>query len=104
MKVKVFYPDMDGTIRFSKRELEALLDEVYNEGYADGRRNPYYTWTSPYYTTTTPYITTCEGTTTSGSTNGNILDSSTITTSLNTPFTYTTSSNVNSAPPASSVL
>ena len=33
MKVKVFYPDRDGNIRFSKKELEALLDEVYNEGY-----------------------------------------------------------------------
>ena len=46
MKVKVFYPDMDGRIHFTKKELEDLLNEVYKEGYNDAR--PYY-WTSPYY-------------------------------------------------------
>lgn len=46
MKVKVFYPDRDGRIHFTKEELQALLDEVYREGYNDAR--PYY-WSSPYY-------------------------------------------------------
>lgn len=59
MKIKVFYPDTDGSIRFSKQELQALLDEVYREGYNDAK--PYY-WQSPYWSnsgtiTTTPYIT-----------------------------------------------
>ena len=59
MKIKVFYPDPDGSIRFSKQELQALLDEVYKEGYNDAK--PYY-WQSPYWSnsgtiTTTPYIT-----------------------------------------------
>lgn len=46
MKIKVFYPDRDGRISFTKKELEDLLDEVYREGYNDGRP---YTWTSPYW-------------------------------------------------------
>ena len=59
MKVKVFYPDKNGRISFTKDELQKLLDEVYQEGYNDGR--PYY-WTSPYYYSTTPYYTTTSGT------------------------------------------
>ena len=62
MKIKVFYPDKDGKISFTKKELQTLLDEVYKEGYNDAR--PYY-WQSPYWynsgtittTTTTPNIT-----------------------------------------------
>lgn len=59
MKIKIFYPDPDGSIRFSKQELQALLDEVYKEGYNDAK--PYYQQ-SPYLSnsgsiTTTPYIT-----------------------------------------------
>ena len=59
MKIKIFYPDPDGSIRFSKQELQALLDEVYKEGYNDAK--PYY-WQSPYLSnsgsiTTTHYIT-----------------------------------------------
>ena len=98
MRVKVFYPDRDGTIHLTKKELESLLDEVYNEGYTDGRRNPYFTWTSPYYTSTTPYITTCE-------THGNVSNSTTISSS-NSNITYT-SSNANitgSVPTAGQVL
>jgi len=37
MKVKVFYPDFDGRISLTKEELENLLDEVYDEGYHDGK-------------------------------------------------------------------
>lgn len=40
MKIKVFYPDRDGRISFTKKELEELLDEVYKEGYNDAK--PYY--------------------------------------------------------------
>lgn len=64
MKVKVFYPDPDGSIHFSKQELQALLDEVYREGYNDAK--PYY-WNTPSITwtnrglngiTTAPYTYT----------------------------------------------
>lgn len=55
MKIKVFYPDRDGRISFTKKELEDLLDEVYREGYNDGRP---YTWTSPYYPSNVGTITT----------------------------------------------
>lgn len=61
MKVKVFYPDKNGKISFTKEELQALLDEVYKEGYNDAR--PYY-WTTPSWTyrdsntITTPYTYT----------------------------------------------
>ena len=54
MKIKVFYPDRDGRIHFTKEELQALLDEVYREGYNDAR--PYY-WSSPYYWTNTGITT-----------------------------------------------
>lgn len=49
MKVKVFYPNKNDKIEFTRKELEELLDEVYNDGYNDGR---YSTWTY-----TTPSIT-----------------------------------------------
>lgn len=56
--VKVFYPNKNGKIEFTKQEIEKLLDEVYNQGYRDGQNHPYW-WTSPIWTyptiTTTPY-------------------------------------------------
>lgn len=85
MKIKVFYPDPDGSIRFSKQELQALLDEVYKEGYNDAR--PYH-WYSPYWsnsgTISTPYLT-C-----SSSNSSNSLSSSTTISNKDVPFTYTT--------------
>lgn len=88
MKVKVFYPEPDGSIRLSKQELQALLDEVYREGYNDAK--PYY-WSSPYWSnsgtiTTTPYITY----TTTASNSTTNLNSAT-TTSTTVPSTLTTS-------------
>lgn len=88
MKVKVFYPEPDGSIRLSKQELQALLDEVYREGYNDAK--PYY-WSSPYWSnsgtiTTTPYITY---TTTASNSTANL--NSTTTTSATVPSTLTTS-------------
>ena len=53
MMVKVFYPNKNGKIEFTKQEIEKLLDEVYNQGYRDGQNHPYW-WTSPSITTT-PY-------------------------------------------------
>lgn len=49
MKIKVFTPEFDGSIRFSKEELQRLLDEVYAEGYNDGSIHRNY-WTYPYLT------------------------------------------------------
>lgn len=88
MKVKVFYPEPDGSIRLSKQELQALLDEVYREGYNDAK--PYY-WSNPYWSnsgtiTTTPCITY---TTTASNSMANL--NSTTTTSTTVPSTLTTS-------------
>lgn len=51
MKYKVLQLNADGTIIFTKEELENLLDEVYQEGYAVGRHSdrtyPLYPYYSP---------------------------------------------------------
>lgn len=71
MKTKIFTKNKQGKIEFTERELKALLDEIYNDGYNDGSKKYYYTtpyyyhW--PYYGSTTP-ITYC---TTNASTAGN---------------------------------
>ena len=56
MKIKIFYPEQDGSIRLTKQELQTLLDEVYHEGYDDGRihGNTYpWRWNGGIYTNTT---------------------------------------------------
>ncbi len=73
MKYKILTPDEDGKFIFTKEELEKLLDEVYQEGFDDGKKitittpsapaspwvvNPYNPViyadkTAPTYTTTT---------------------------------------------------
>ncbi len=53
MKYKILQLDANGRISFTKEELEKLLDEVYNNGYEDGRKTcwyPYWTYkTEPTY-------------------------------------------------------
>ena len=49
MKVKVFYPNREGKIEFTRQELEKLLDEVYREGQKDCNCSKSWTWTTPYY-------------------------------------------------------
>ena len=49
MKVKVFYPNREGRIEFTRQELEKLLDEVYREGQKDYDCGKSLTWTAPYY-------------------------------------------------------
>lgn len=49
MKVKVFYPNREGKIEFTRQELEKLLDEVYREGQKDCNCSKSWTWTAPYY-------------------------------------------------------
>lgn len=35
MKVKIFYPNTNGNIELTKKQLEDLLEEAYDEGYRD---------------------------------------------------------------------
>ena len=53
MKVKVFQPNHNGKIEFTRAELEKLLNEVYTDGYNEGKSS-HWTWTSPY-------ISSCDG-------------------------------------------
>ena len=53
MKVKVFTKNQNGKIEFTEDELQKLLDEIYNEGYWDSKKNNYI-YTTPY-THTYPY-------------------------------------------------
>ena len=57
-------PNKNNKLEFSKKELEELLDKAYNEGYAKGKNEHYYTWTAPSITTT-PYILSTTTTATS---------------------------------------
>ena len=43
MKIKILYPNENGKLEFSKAELEKLLTEAYNEGFADGKKVSTYT-------------------------------------------------------------
>lgn len=45
MKIKVFYPNQQGKLEFTKKELEELLNEAYHEGYQDGDRKHWYGYT-----------------------------------------------------------
>lgn len=68
MIIKVFKFNNNDKIEFTQKELENLLNEVYNNGYLDGRNSKDYTWTSPswYLNGTQRYaddktiITTCK--------------------------------------------
>ena len=41
MKVKIFMPNKDGKIEFDQKDLESLLNEIYEEGYIDGKKNSF---------------------------------------------------------------
>ena len=47
MKTKIFTKNEKGKIEFTEKELKALLDEIYNEGYNDGKSRSYI-YTTPY--------------------------------------------------------
>ena len=51
MKVKVFQSNHNGKIEFTRAELEKLLNEVYTDGYNEGKSS-HWTWTSPYLNNT----------------------------------------------------
>ena len=74
MKIKIFYPNTNGKLEFTKEELESLLNEAYNDGYRDG--NYCRTWTYTY-----PSIT-CNS---SDATISNIVDS---TNAKSEPYNY----------------
>ena len=59
-KYKVFTPNANKKVEFTKEELEKLLNEVYNEGYTDGKAS---NWTIGYGDVITqPYTKiTCNG-------------------------------------------
>lgn len=46
MRIKIFVPNARGKIELTKEELEQLLNESYNQGWADKPGGYYY---SPYY-------------------------------------------------------
>ena len=48
MMVKVFEANNNGKIEFARKDLEKLLNEVYEAGYREGKENHSWTWTSPY--------------------------------------------------------
>ena len=47
MKTKIFTKNEKGKIEFTENELKKLLDEIYNEGYDDGKSRSYI-YTTPY--------------------------------------------------------
>lgn len=50
MKVKIFYPNSEDKIEFTREELEKLINDIYNEGYEDGRsRSEVITVPTPVY-------------------------------------------------------
>lgn len=75
MKTKIFTKNSRGKIEFTEDELGKLLDEIYEDGYNDGRSTtyiysyPYYgkKWWDPWY----------YGTTTAGNTILNYCDTAT---------------------------
>jgi hypothetical protein len=48
MIIKVFETNNNGKIEFTHKDLEKLLNEVYNAGYREGQESHSWTWTSPY--------------------------------------------------------
>ena len=50
MRIKIFVPNEYGRIELTKEELEKLLNESYQQGWADKPERPYYYQTYPYVT------------------------------------------------------
>lgn len=64
-RIVVIETNKAGKVELTKEELQKMLDDAYNQGYADGNR--FTTVTSPYYPITLPtniekdYVTiTCQ--------------------------------------------
>lgn len=82
---KRFEKNKNGKVEFTETELKALLDEVYNHGYNDGKYNSGVVWNSPskWYDDwwNKPVITWCNDSTAS-STSVTLDDYSTTTTNV----------------------
>lgn len=80
--IKIFTLNKNNKIELTEKELKALLDEAYWEGYRNGS-NTTWTYTSPSYDKWSPYYsTTCTNATTG-----------TITLTSNTPSDINTYTN-----------
>ena len=63
MKIKIFCPNSNGKLEFTKEELENLINEAYNDGYRDGSFTKTWAYRYPIVSfdsttdnaTTTPY-------------------------------------------------
>ena len=101
MKTKFFTKNSKGKVEFTEKELKKLLDEIYNEGYRDGRASKTYTYTTPWYPyyTNTPYYTwTTTATSTGDNTitvNGGEYSSNTICSTADTAATTISSTAIN---------
>lgn len=103
--VKVFTKNKQGKIEFTESELKKLLDEVYQDGYQDGKGQHVYwysppwwyhgygydwTWYSPYVVSNATSDISINGTL-SGSSISNVITNSDYTTSTSTTITGTPS-------------
>lgn len=70
MKTKFFTLNKNNKVEFTEKELRRLLDEIYNDGYSDGRNSRGWWYTTPVrYTYTSPWYTTTSATSNSSSDN-----------------------------------
>ena len=83
MKVKVFQSNHNGKIEFTRAELEKLLNEVYTDGYNEGKSS-HWTWTSPY-------VNSCNGITLT-----NAIDTKTVTDKTDSNYISTSNTTLNS--------
>lgn len=58
MKTKFFILNQQNQIEFTEKELKDLLDEIYNEGYRDGKKSQTYVYKTPWYYSPFPVYTT----------------------------------------------
>lgn len=67
MKIKFLYVDKDGKITLTKKELDEIMTQCYNEGYEDAKKIYNGTLQSYYCNSIAEGITTARGTNQSGS-------------------------------------
>ena len=96
---KRFEKNKNGKVEFTETELKALLDEVYNHGYNDGKYNSGVVWNSPYRYDdwwNKPVITWCsstDGNSATASSSNITLDNCTTASSSNATLTGTVTLN-----------
>lgn len=95
MKIKIFYPNPSGKIEFTREELEALLNEAYEEGRRESHTTyPYITYTdsNPTWTATTSIPAYLNGGVTVSACGTDVTNA----TSQNTPCTLTATDSISS--------